>query len=143
MRTIHTEIGIAAPAARVWDVLMATDRWVERNPFAKVTGRFVVGERLSVEIAPPGKKPMKFTPTVVKLEPGREVRWLGHLGFSGIFDGEHGFRLVSEDMGRCRFEQFETFTGLFVVPVMWMVGKATREGFEAMSHALKGQAESM
>ena len=39
MRTIHTEIGIGAPAARVWDVLIATDKWAEWNPFAKIDGR--------------------------------------------------------------------------------------------------------
>ena len=53
-------------------------------------------------------------PTVVKLEPGRELRWLGSLGVTGLFDGEHGFRVVPEDVGRCRFEHFETFTGLLV-----------------------------
>ena len=31
MRTIHTEIGIGAPAAKVWDVLIATDQWAEWN----------------------------------------------------------------------------------------------------------------
>ena len=65
---------------------------------------------------------MTFRPTVVKLEPGRELRWLGHLGVQGIFDGEHGFRVVPEDVGRCRFEQFETFRGLLVVPILWTVG---------------------
>jgi hypothetical protein len=143
VRTIHTEIGIGAPAARVWDVLMATERWTEWNPFAQVTsGRFAVGERLSVTIAPPGKSAMSFRPTVVRLEPGREVRWLGHLGMPGLFDGEHGFRVVPEDVGRCRFEQFEAFTGLLVVPIMWTAAAATRQGFEAMNRALKVRAES-
>ena len=59
---------------------------------------------------------MTLRPTIVKLEPGRELRWLGHLGVRGLFDGEHGFRVVPEDVGRCRFEQFETFTGLLVAP---------------------------
>lgn len=143
MRTIHTEIGIGAPAARVWDVLMAADHWVEWNPFAKVTsGRFAVGERLAVTITPPGKSAMTFRPMVVRLEPGRELRWLGHFVMPGLFDGEHGFRVVPEDVGRCRFEQFEQFTGLLVVPVLWVAGTATRRGFEAMNRALKARAES-
>jgi hypothetical protein len=141
VRTIHTEIDIAAPASRVWDILIATDQWAEWNPFAKVSGRFAMDERLNVEITPPGKKPMKFTPTVVKLEPGREVRWLGHLGVRGLFDGEHGFRVVPEDVERCRFEQFETFRGLLAAPILWLSGDVTRRGFEAMNRALKARAE--
>ena len=143
MRTIHTEIGILAPAARVWGVFAAADKWSEWNPFARVTGRLALGERLTVVLTPPGKSAMTFRPAVVKLEEGRELRWLGHLGIAGLFDGEHGFRVVAEDAGRCRFEQFETFTGLLVAPILWMAEAPTRQGFEAMNRALKARAESV
>jgi hypothetical protein len=143
VRTIHTEIGIGAPAAKVWDILAAIDKWPEWNPFARVSGRLQVGERLEVEIRPPGKSPMTFRPTLVKLEPGRELRWLGHLGVPGIFDGEHGFRVVPEDAGRCRFEQFEAFSGLFARPILWKVEASTRVGFEAMNRMLKRRAETV
>lgn len=143
MRTIHTEIGILAPAERVWSVLIDTDRWAEWNPFAAVTGRIAPGERLVVTLTPPGKSAMQFKPTVIRVDPGRELRWLGHLGVRGLFDGEHGFRVVPEDPGRCRFEQFEMFKGLLAAPILWMAGKATRQGFEAMNRALKQRVESM
>jgi hypothetical protein len=141
MRSIHTEIGIGAPAPQVWDVFAAIDTWPEWNPFATVSGRLAVGERLTVEIRPPGKRPMTFRPTVVAFEPGRELRWLGHLMVPGLFDGEHGFRVRSDDPGRCRFEQFETFRGLLVAPILLMAGDATRQGFEAMNRALKARVE--
>jgi len=143
VRTIHTEIGIGAPAAKVWDVLIATDTWAQWNPFAKASGRFAVGERVAVTLTPPGKSAVTMRPIIVKLDEGRELRWLGSLGIRGLFDGEHGFRVLPEDVGRCRFEQFETFTGLLVAPIMWMVGEATRQGFEAMNRALKARAESI
>ena len=142
MRTIHTEIGIGAPVDRVWDILIATDRWAEWNPFARMAGRVAPGERITVTLTPPGKSAMTLRPTIVKLEPGREFRWLGHLGMRGIFDGEHGFRVTAEHVGRCRFEHFETFSGVLVAPVMWGFAQATREGFEAMNRALKTRAES-
>jgi hypothetical protein len=142
MRSIHTQIGIDRPAAGVWDVLADIDRWAEWNPFAKARGRLAVGERLEVEITPPGKRPTTFRPTVVALEHGREFRWLGHLGLPGIFDGEHGFRVAPEAAGRCRFEQFETFRGMLAGPILWLAGDATRRGFEAMNLALKARAES-
>ena len=58
-----------------------------------------------------------------------------------MFDGEHGFRVTPEDAGRCRFAHFESFRGLLVVPILWMVGAATRAGFLAMNQALKAKAE--
>ena len=143
MRAIHTEIGIGAPAATVWAVLIDTAKWAEWNPFAKLSGRVAVGERVSVTLTPPGKSPITMRPTIVKLDAGRELRWLGNLGIPGLFEGEHGFRVVPEDVGRCRFEHFETFRGLLVAPIMWMVGDATRQGFEAMNRALKALAERL
>lgn len=142
MRAIHTEIGILAPADNVWSILADLPGWADWNPFARASGRLAIGERLAVTISPPGQKPMRFAPRVVRLDEGREFRWLGHLGIRGLFDGEHGFRVVSEDTGRCRFEQFETFSGLLVAPIMWMAEKPTRQGFELMNRALKARAEA-
>ena len=130
-----------APAERVWAILMAAERWAEWNPFAKVSGRFAVGERVFVTLTPPGKGTSTFRPTVVRMEPGRELRWIGSLGVRGLFDGEHGFRVTAEDVGRSRFEQFEMFTGLLAAPILWAVRDATRQGFEAMNRALKKRAE--
>jgi len=141
LRTIHTEIGILAPAAKVWSILIDTDAWAAWNPFARMSGRPAVGERVAVTLTPPGQRPITLRPTIIKVDAGRELRWLGHLGIAGLFDGEHGFRVVPEDVGRCRFEQFETFRGLLVTPIMWMAGASTRAGFEAMNRALKVRAE--
>ena len=143
MRSIRTEIGIDHTAAAVWAVLADIERWAEWNPFASARGRLAVGERLEVEIRPPGRSPMTFRPTVVKLDPGVELRWLGHLGLPGIFDGEHGFRIEPEGDRRCRLRHFETFKGVLAAPVLWLVGDATRRGFEAMNLALKARAEGV
>jgi hypothetical protein len=141
MKTIHTEIGIERPAAAVWAILADIDSWPEWNPFAKARGRLAVGERLEVEIRPPGQRPMTFRPTVVKLDPGVELRWLGHLGVPGIFDGTHGFRIEPAGAQSCRFAQFEAFKGVLAGPLLWLAGDATRRGFEAMNAALKARAE--
>jgi hypothetical protein len=143
MVAIRTEIDIAAPAPRVWEVLTAIDRWSEWNPFAvRASGRLAVGELLEVHLVPPGAKPVTIRPTVVKFEPGSELRWLGRLGAPGLFRGEHGFRLVPDGAARCRFEHFETFTGLLARPILWMIGDATRRGFQSMNRALKERAEA-
>jgi hypothetical protein len=142
VRTIRTEIGIDRPAAAVWVILADIDTWPSWNPFAKASGRLAVGETLQVEIRPPGKRPMTIRPTVVKLKPGVELRWMGHLVVPGLFDGEHGFRIEPEGDERCRFRHFERFTGVLSAPLLWLIGDATRRGFEAMNLALKARAES-
>jgi hypothetical protein len=125
----------------VWTVLADIDRWPEWNPFAKASGRLAVGERLDVEIRPPGGKAMSFRPTVIKLDAGVELRWLGHLGIPGVFDGEHAFRIEPTGAQSCRFQHFESFKGLLAGPLLWLAGDATRRGFEAMHAALKARAE--
>jgi hypothetical protein len=142
MRSIHTEIGIDRPVETVWAALADFGRWAEWNPFAQPSGRLALGERLEVRISPPGRKPMTFRPTVVALDPGRELRWLGRLGLPGLFDGEHGFRVSPDGAGRSRFEHFEAFGGILVGPILWFAGDATRAGFEAMNRALKSRVES-
>ena len=143
MRTLHTEVGILAPAERVWAILADLPRWSEWNPFVvSIEGELRVGAPLVARLQPPGGKAMVFKPRVVKLEAGRELRWLGTLVFPGLFDGEHGFRVVPETEGRCRFEQFESFSGLLAAPILWFVEAQTREGFVAMNCALKARAEA-
>jgi hypothetical protein len=127
----------------VWEILADFESWPQWNPFARARGRLAMGERLEVEISLPGRAPMTFRPRIVRLEPGRELRWLGSLGMPGLFDGEHGFRVVPEDAGRCRFEQFESFRGLLVVPILWRIEETTRAGFGVMNRALKARAEAV
>ncbi len=83
---------------------------------------------------------MAFSPRVLVLEPQRELRWKGKLGFEGLFDGEHYFRLTPTATGT-RFEHGETFTGL-LVPLLGDMFEPTERGFNAMNQALRRHAES-
>lgn len=141
MRLIDTRIEIAAPAARVWRVLTDFPRFPEWNPFiTRIEGVPEPGARLRVEIKPPGRSAMTFTPVVLAARPGRELRWRGRLLLPGIFDGEHAFELEERDGERCSFRQSERFTGL-LVPLLGGALAATERGFAAMNAALKKRAE--
>lgn len=137
---ITTEIEINASAAEVWKVLTDLRGWQDWNPFITVAGKPEVGSRLLVEITPPGKSSMKFSPTVQVVEPNRKFEWLGRVFFAGIFDGHHSFHL-EEDNGKTRFLHFETFTGLLAKPIMGKQAAATELGFRAMNRALKKRVE--
>jgi len=140
-RSIETSIDINAPAARVWALLTDFAHMPAWNPFIRsISGTLAEGARLSVLIAPPGKSGMRFKPTLLAVRPERELRWLGHLLISGLFDGEHYFRLEPIGDGCTRFVQGENFSGLLVGPLRATFA-ATEAGFRAMNDALKQEAE--
>ncbi len=143
MRELNTETEIKALPEKIWDILMDFDKYPEWNPFIKeIEGNMEVGHRLKALIAAPGGKAMTFKPKVLKVEPNREFRWLGHLLFPGVFDGEHIFQIEPTANGTVRFIHREKLGGL-LVPMFWKkLDKDTRAGFNQMNEALKKRAES-
>jgi hypothetical protein len=143
MKEIHTEIEINAPAEKVWQVLTDFAAYPEWNPFVRlVEGEVRVGARLHIYIQPSGGKGMSFRPTVLVADPNREFRWLGHLWFPGLFDGEHSFVIEPLGEGCVRFVQRERFGGLILPFLSKMLDGDIRRGFEEMNRALKLRAES-
>ena len=141
MREIRDEIEIDAPPDRVWSVITDFDSYPEWNPFVqRISGPVEEGAKLDVRIVPPGKRGMGFKPTVLKVEPRRELAWLGKLLVPGLFDGEHHFELEELDGGRTRFIQREVFKGLLTGILGGMLGN-TLDGFRAMNQALKRRVE--
>ena len=142
MKELRSEIEIQASAERVWQQLTDFTSFPLWNPFIRrVSGNALVGERLEVNIQPTGASGMSFRPTVLKVEPNRELRWLGHFLISGLFDGEHIFTIEPLGTNRARFIQREIFTGLLVPLFARGLDTDTRRGFEEMNSALKVRAE--
>lgn len=142
MYEIHTSIDINAPLERVWRILSNTQDYPQWNPFIReVTGKLAVGQQLVVNIHPPGSHSMRFKPRVLVLEPQQELRWLGKLLFSGIFDGEHYFKLQALNAQQTRFLHGESFKGLLIPLLKKSLEKDTKAGFAAMNAALKARAE--
>jgi hypothetical protein len=140
-RRIETDIDINAPAAKVWAVLTDFPKMPLWNPFiTSIAGRPAAGERLTITIRPPGKSAITLRPTLLAVEPERELRWLGHFIVPGIFDGEHYFLLDPLDDNRTRLTHGESFSGL-LVGFLAATLDATETGFNNMNAALKQQAE--
>ncbi len=53
---------------------------------------------------------MTVRPRILISEPGRELRWRGHLLLPGLFDGEHIFIIEPLVAGGVRIIQREIFT---------------------------------
>ena len=142
MKHLHTEIQIEADPAEVWAVLTDFDSYPDWNPFiVDVRGPAEPGERLRVNLSPPGGRRITMRPTVTDLEPGRVFEWWGHLGVRGIFDGRHRFELYASGSGT-RLVQRETFTGLLVPLLANSLDGPTAAGFALMNEALRERAEA-
>jgi len=143
-RTIATEITISAPVERVWTTLTDLDSYPEWNPFiVRAKGSPEVGERLELAMVPgavEGGRPTTMRPRVLASS-GRQLRWLGHLGIPGIFDGEHVFELQDLGDDTTRLVQREHFRGLLVPFTRSFLEGKTRAGFEAMNRSLKERVE--
>ncbi|HKB06873.1 MAG TPA: DUF309 domain-containing protein [Candidatus Polarisedimenticolia bacterium] len=142
-RRIHSHVTIEAPAGRVWEVLTEFPAYPRWNEFiVRLEGIARPGERLKVEIRPPGRRGMSFRPIILVADKGRELRWLGRVILPGVFDGEHVFTIAPLGSGHVRFSQRETFRGLLIPLMPRSMWETTRRGFEEMNAALKRQAEA-
>ena len=140
---LYSEIEIRSSPERIWEILTDFPHYPEWNPFIRgIRGELVEGGRITAELRPPGSAGMTIRPVLLKAEPLREIRWIGHLFFSGLFDGEHVFEIRPEGTGRCRFVQREIFSGLLLPLFKEMLKGDTARGFAEMNKALKEQAES-
>jgi hypothetical protein len=142
VKALETEIDIRGSAMEVWSVLADFRRYPEWNPFIReASGEVRRGARLTVQLHPPGGRPMTFRPIVREASPGRELRWEGHLWFPGLFDGEHVFRIETTGEN-VRLRHGEQFRGVLVPLIPANVFERTRRGFEAMNRALKERIET-
>ena len=142
MHQIVTEIDITASPERVWSILMDFPAYPQWNPFIRsLSGVAKPGEKLRATIQPQEYRTMTFRPRVLRATDQQELRWLGHLGFPGLFDGEHYFQLTGLSNGYTRFTQGEQFSDILVGIFISSMEAATKAGFVAMNAALKDRAE--
>lgn len=139
---METTVLISAPRQQVWQVLMDFEKYPEWNPFIKIEGKAQVGNTLKNTIMLEGRSPQVFQPKVLVIKEQQELRWLGKLFISGLFDGEHYFLLESVDDRTTRLVHGENFKGILVKPLLRMIGEQTKTGFEKMNTALKKRVEN-
>ena len=138
MRELSTEIEFEGTPEETWEVLADLPAHGDWNPFiTKIEGELRPGERLDVRLEPQDERGITMHPKVLAAEPGRELRWLGHLLVPGIFDGEHRFLIEEAGPGRVRFTQSERFRGV-LMPPLWkkLRDGGTAKGFRAMNEVL-------
>lgn len=138
-KEIDTEILIDATPEKIWAILTKFENYPDWNPFIKtINGEVKVGNKITTRIDPPNSKEMTFKPKILTYETNKELSWIGHLLFPGLFDGKHKFELIDNANGTTTFRQSEKFKGILV----WLLNvENTKKGFESMNIKLKALAE--
>ncbi len=134
---IRTSINIKGTPSEIWKALIDTKQYHTWNPFIQsLAGEMVKGNQIKVALGG-----MKFTPYLLNVEENKELRWLGKLGFTGVFDGEHYFLIEDCGDGSCDFIHGEKFKGFLVRLLKSKLEGETKNGFIAMNKALKSYVE--
>ena len=142
MKELNNELEINASAERVWHVLTDFASFPQWNPFLqRVSGELTAGRRLDVHTQASGTRGSTSRPTVLKVEPSRELRWFERSLLPGLLNVEHIFTIVSLGTDRVRFTQRAIFTGVFSSLPAGRRNTDTRRGFREMNQALKLRAE--
>ncbi|MCU0898100.1 MAG: SRPBCC domain-containing protein [Burkholderiales bacterium] len=141
---IHSEIGIDAPPARVWQVLTDFPGHARWNPFLReIKGAPRAGERLAVTVDLPGRPRLVFRTRVVSADPAGELTWTSRYGMPGLLDSEHSFVIAPQGDGdRSLLIQHENFAGLLLPAFDESVQAEVQRAFGAMNAALKREAEA-
>jgi hypothetical protein len=139
--TLTASIDIDAGPDEVWAVLADLPAYREWNPFiVSSSGELRPGATLRNTMRDVTGE-TTFTPTVLVVNPGRELRWLGSVGPGGIFDGEHSFLIEPLGPGRVRLVQREEFRGVLIPFFRGQLLEHTLPQFHAMNRALAERAE--
>jgi hypothetical protein len=134
--SLSASIEVDATPDEVWSVLSDLDAYDEWNPFiVSSSGTVQVGATLTNTLRDATGE-TTFTPTVLTVTPGRELRWLGKVGPGAVFDGEHSFLIEPVRPGRVRLVQTERFSGVLVPFFQGQLQDNTLPQFRAMNEAL-------
>lgn len=139
---IETSIKINSKADKIWKELTNFDEYKNWNPFIiDIIGELGENKILKIIVKMNDLKTMSFKPKILKCNKKQELRWLGKLLFSGIFDGEHYFLIKENIDGTCTFIQGEKFSGV-LIPFSKNTILNTKKSFETMNEKLKKRVEN-
>ncbi len=134
--TLEASTEIHATPQRVWAILTDLAAYKQWNPFIiSASGRIEAGDTLTCQMHDATGN-TTFTPTVLVVDPDRELRWIGRVGPGGIFDGEHTFTIQRLGPDLVRFTAHEDFTGIAVPFYEGHLHADTLPQFRAMNAAL-------
>ena len=143
MRELRAAIQISVPIDQVWRILTDFDRWADWNPMVtQASGSASVRSKLNITMRGPASKgAMKYQPTVLEVNPPKNLRWRATMMGGLLFTNDRIFEL-KEKNGGTEFINIEKFSGL-MVPLFWnKMNQFVVPMLEKMNAALKDRMEA-
>ncbi len=111
-KSVHAELVIPAPPARIWDVLTDTAAYGEWNPiFVSVDGTFEEGATVAYQMKGSDGETSEVESEVRAFVPEREINQFGGIPFVVTFD--HTWRIDPVPEG-AKVTQHEEYRGVYV-----------------------------
>jgi hypothetical protein len=143
MAVVRSEIEIAAPASRVWEILTDLERYPDWNPFTpKVESTLEVGAPVHLHTRLRSERLAHRVETVTEHVPGERICWGMTMGPRFVLAAERRQILTPIDVDRTRYLTDDTLTGMLTPIVTTFWGEAMQRGFDDVAEALKKRAES-
>ena len=140
MSRFHTSITIAAPAERIWGLLIDGARWPTwTDTVDKVEG--TVAPNGSVTVVPKGSSGKAFPLRVEEFSPPRQLVLGGGLPL-GLFKGQRTYTLTPLSPDQVTVTVTETFSGL-LAPLISRSIPDLQPSFDAFAADLKAAAEGV
>jgi hypothetical protein len=141
VKQIETEIEIRSTPEIVWRILTNFSKYPQWNTFVDhISGEPKEGSKIVIHLNINGSRGITGKAILNKVDPYKELRWIGHAGTSGLFEGEHIFTIDPLGNGIVKFTHREVFTGLLVPLLSRRLNKGI-QSYEAMNKSLKALAE--
>lgn len=143
MQEIRTEIEIAAPPEKVWEILMDFDKWQEWSPIIKQSsGSAAIGSKLQMTMMgkEEGKNGPSYSPKIEEMNKPKLFRWRAHMMAGFIMTNDKVFELQATPTGTKLIHK-ELFKGLLAPIFCGQMEKGVPPMLNSMNKALKELAE--
>lgn len=135
-------IPIAAPAAFVWEILTAVEKYRVWNPFTpEARTYFSIGSPAHLRVRM-GPATFRITETVCAFEQPRLIAWRKEFGARRFLTAVREQHLQPVSETSCTYWNSDILSGFVAYPVFLLFGGYMRRGFTNVGEGLKRYAEA-
>ncbi|MEP3196293.1 MAG: SRPBCC domain-containing protein [Lentilitoribacter sp.] len=140
---IESEIEIAAPLDKVWQVVTDIEKWSDFNSVINAsTGIVSLGSAHTVTMRGenPGEVGPQYASKIISFDEGKSYRWRAVMGAGIIFTNDKVFELQATDDGTL-LKHTEVFNGMMLPLMKGFMQEGVPPILDEMNQAFKAEAE--